>query len=322
MDQDLELINWVGIHFKRQGIMEKKPVALACRLDSERAIKLAKKIFEFLVQKGEVVYLETRIAPKIFPHNGMDLSEMTDENIKFIIIIGGDGSILRVAGSLSQRDPPPILGVNVGSVGFLDESNERIIFKDLTKALNGEFEYETSSKITPYIVKNSDEIRLNDALNEVLIVSSKSSKVLQISIRINNVFLNRSYLDGVIISTSTGSTAYNLSAGGAIVNPNIEIMQITPLNSFAGSGLKPIIVPLDSVVEIQLLRPRLDAKIVIDGQRIIKRIAPNTKIRIRRSNSKNKFIRFSRNYYSRLRKKIIGTVRVPLDDSPEEYYHE
>ena len=298
--------------------MEKKPIALACRLDSEKAIRLAKKVFEFLIHKGEDVYLETRIAPKIFPHNGMDLGEMSDENIKFIIIIGGDGSVLRVAGSLSQRDPPPILGVNVGSIGFLDESNERTIFKDLTKALNGEFEYEISSKITPYILKNSDEIRLSDALNEVLIVSSKSSKVLQISIKINNVFLNRSYLDGVIISTSTGSTAYNLSAGGAIVNPSVEIMQVTPLNSFAGSGLKPIVISLDSVVEIQLLRPRLDAKIVIDGQRIIKRIAPNTKIRIRKSTTTNKFIRFSRNYYSRLRRKIIGTVRVPLDDSPEE----
>ncbi|MFX1454804.1 MAG: NAD(+)/NADH kinase [Promethearchaeota archaeon] len=299
-------------------MIEKKQIALACRLDSDKAIKLTKRIFEFLVQKGEVVALETRIAPKIFPHNGMDLSEMTEENIKFIVIVGGDGSVLRVANSLTHREPPPILGVNVGSIGFLDESNERTIFKDLTRALNGDYEYEFCSKITPYIVKNSDEIRLSDALNEVLIISSKNSKVLQVSIRINNVFLNRSYLDGVIISTSTGSTAYNLSAGGAIVNPNLEIMQITPLNSFAGSGLKPIIVSLDSIVEIQLLRPRLDAKIVIDGQNIIERIAPNTRIRIRKSNTKNKFIRFSKSYYSRLRKKIIGTVRVPLDDSPEE----
>ncbi|MFX1308249.1 MAG: NAD(+)/NADH kinase [Promethearchaeota archaeon] len=299
--------------------MEKKPIALACRLDSERAIKLARRIFEFLVQKGEIVYLETRIAPKIFPHNGMDLGEMNAENIKFIIIVGGDGSILRVANSLSQQNPPPILGVNVGSIGFLDESNERMIFKDLMKVLNGKYTLELCSKITAYITKNSDEIKLTNALNEVLIVSSKSSKVLQVSIKIDGVFLNRSYLDGVIISTPTGSTAYNLSAGGAIVNPNIEIMQITPLNSFAGSGLKPIVVPIDSEVEIQLLRPRLDAKIVIDGQKIIKRIAPNTKIRIRKAKSKNKFIRFSGSYYSRLRKKIIGTVRrVPIDDSPEE----
>jgi NAD+ kinase len=299
--------------------MEKKPIALACRLDSERAIKLTRRIFEFLVQKGEVVYLETRIAPKIFPHNGMDLSEMTAENIKFIVIVGGDGSILRVASGLSQRNPPPILGVNVGSIGFLDESNERMIFRDLTRTLSGDYELEHCSKITAYISKNSGEVKLNNALNEVLIVSSKSSKVLQVSIKINGTFLNRSYLDGVIISTSTGSTAYNLSAGGAIVNPGMEIMQITPLNSFAGSGLKPIIVPIDSEVEIQLLRPRLDAKIVIDGQQIIKRLAPNTKIRIRKANSHNKFIRFSRSYYTRLRKKIIGTVRrVPIDDSPEE----
>ncbi|MFX1344004.1 MAG: NAD(+)/NADH kinase [Promethearchaeota archaeon] len=298
--------------------MEKKPIAIACRLDSEKAIKLAKRIFEFLVQKGEVVYLETRIAPKIFVHNGMDLAEMNADNIKFIVIIGGDGSILRVSSGLSQKDPPPILGVNVGSIGFLDESNERTIFKDLLKALKGEYECELCYKITPYIVKNSEEIRLNNALNEILIVSSKSSKVLQVSIRVNGVFLNRSYLDGVIISTSTGSTAYNLSAGGAIVNPNMEIMQITPVNSFAGSGLKPLILPIDSIIEVELLRPRLDAKIVIDGQKTIKKIAPNTKIRIRKANSHNKFIRFSKSYYSRLRKKILSTVRIPIDDSPEE----
>ncbi|MFX1311281.1 MAG: NAD(+)/NADH kinase [Promethearchaeota archaeon] len=298
--------------------MEKKPIAIACRLDSEKAIKVAKRIFEFLIQKGEVVYLETRIAPKIFPHNGMDLAEMTNENIKFIVTIGGDGSILRVASSLSQKNPPPILGVNVGSIGFLDESNERTIFKDLIHALNGEYECEICSKITPYIVKNSEEIKLMNALNEVLIVSSKSSKVLQVSIKINGSFLNRSYLDGVIISTSAGSTAYNLSAGGAIVNPILKIMQITPLNSFARSGLKPLIVPIDSEIEIQLLRPRLNAKIVIDGQRTIKEITPNTKIRIRNSKYQTKFIRFNRSYYSRLRKKIIGTLRVPLDDSPEE----
>ena len=298
--------------------MEKKPIALACRLDSERAIKLTRRIFEFLVQKGEIVYLETRIAPKIFPHNGMDLGDMTAENIKFIVIVGGDGSILRVANGLSQQNPPPILGVNVGSIGFLDESNGRMIFRDLSRVINGEYTLEVCSKLTAYIVKTSGEIKLSNALNEVLIISSKSSKVLQISIRIDGIFLNRSYLDGVIISTPTGSTAYNLSAGGAIINPNMESMQITPVNSFAGSGFKPMIVPLDSEIEIQLLRPRLDAKIVIDGQQIIKRIAPNTRVRIRKTKSQNKFIRFKGSYYTRLRKKIIGTVRrVPIDDSPE-----
>jgi len=302
--------------------MDKKAIAIASRMDSEKAIKLAKRIFEFLLKKGEVVYLETRISPKIIPQCGKDLISMTSDEISFVVVVGGDGSILRVAQNLPQDDPPPIFGVNIGSVGFLDESNERIVFKDLLKVLEGEFIIENSSKLTPYIVRNNDEIRLNNALNEILIVSSKSSKVLQVSIRVNGAFVNRSYLDGVIISTSTGSTAYNLSAGGSIVSPNTEIMQVTPLNSFASTGLRPLVLPIDSEIEVTLLRPRLNAKIIIDGQHTIKKIQPNTKIRIRKSNSQTKFIRLSENlyenYFKRLRKKIIGTLRVPIDDSPEE----
>jgi len=298
--------------------MEKKTIALACRMDSERAIKLTKRIFELLVKKGEVIYLETRIAPKIFPHNGRDLNEMTAENTKFLVSIGGDGTLLRVSGGLSQNNPPPILGVNVGSVGFLDESNDRTIFKDINLVLNGEYSIEKCSKIAPYIVKNGEEIKLRNALNEVLVVSSKSSKVLQTSIKINGIFINRSYLDGVIVSTSIGSTAYNLSAGGAIVSPKLEIMQLTPLNSFAGFGVRPIVLPIDSEIEITLIRPRLNAKIIIDGQQTIKKIQPNTKIIVRKANSQAKFIRFNDSYFKRLRKKIIGGIRVPLDDSPEE----
>lgn len=306
--------------------MEKKGIAIACRMDSERAIKLAKRIFEFLIKKGEVVYPETRIAPKILPHSGKDLNEMISNDIKFLISIGGDGTLLRVANRLPQNDPyepPPIFGVNIGSIGFLDESNERIVFKDLNPLLNGEYIIEKCSKITPYIVKDNEEIKLKNALNEILIVSSKHSKVLQVSVRVNGVFLNRSYLDGVIISTSTGSTAYNLSAGGSIITPNTEIMQITPLNSFARSGLRPMVLPIESEIEIELLRPRLNAKIVVDGQQVIKDIQPNTLIRIRKANSETHLIRLSKNlyenYFKRLRKKIIGTGRfLPIDDSPEE----
>ena len=252
----------------------------------------------------------------------MDLDDMNSQNTKFIISIGGDGTVLRVANSLSQDDPPPILGVNIGSLGFLDESNEKKIFNDINKALKGEFILEKCCKITPYIVRNNEEYKLDNALNEILVISSKSSKVLLVSVKIDGVFLNRSYMDGIIVSTSVGSTAYNLSAGGSIVKSSLDIMQVTPLNSFARSGLKPIIIPIDSEVEMKLLRHRLDADIVIDGQKSIRNVSPNTTIKIRKADSYNYFIRFSKNlsdnYFKRLRRKIIGTIRVPLDDSPEE----
>ncbi len=304
--------------------MVEKAVALACRMDSERALALTKKIYVYLIkQKGETVFLETRIAPKIFPLNGKDLNEMTSENTKFAISIGGDGTLLRVAQGLNQKDSPPIFGVNIGSIGFLDESNERTVFNDLDKILNGKYILEKCTRLTAYIVKNeTEEIKLNNALNEILIISSKASKIMQVSVKINGIFLNRSYLDGIIISTSTGSTAYNLSAGGAIVDPQLHIMQITPLNSYAQSGLKPIILPIESEIGIKLLRPRIEAKIVIDGQRVIKAIQPNTIIKVRKANSDVKFIRLSNtvdeNYIKRLRKKIINTHRgLPLNDSPE-----
>ncbi len=302
--------------------MEKKPISLACRMDSERAINLTKKIFEFLVKKGEIVQMETRIAPKIFPHSGMDLKEMTKDNTKFLVSVGGDGTILRVAGGLPPRNSPPILGVNIGSIGFLDETNERNVFNDINRVLKGDFLIEKCSKLTAFLLRDSEEIRLSNALNEVLIISSKSSKVLLASVKINGCYLNRSYLDGIIVSTSVGSTAYNLSAGGAIVKSTMDIMQITPLNSFARSGLKPIVLPIDSEVEIQLLRPRLSAKIIIDGQKTLKDVQPKSIVRIRKANSYTSFIRLSKsisdNYIRRLRKKIIGTIKVPLDDSPEE----
>ncbi|TFG28055.1 MAG: NAD(+)/NADH kinase [Promethearchaeota archaeon] len=302
-------------------MMIKKGISLACRMDSERAINLTKKLFDYLVKKDEIVHLETRIAPKIMPHNAMDLGDMTAENTKFIITTGGDGTVLRVASNLSQKDPPPILGVNIGSIGFLDESNERTIFKDINQILNGNYVIEKCSKLTAYILRDSEEIRLNNALNEILIISSKNSKVLLVSVKIDGTYLNRSYLDGVIISTSVGSTAYNLSAGGSIITPSLEIMQLTPLNSYARSGLKPIVLPIDSEIELKLLRSRLNARIIIDGQRTYKKIQPNTIIKIRKANVYSSFIRLSRNvtdsYIKRLRKKIIGTIRVPLDDSPE-----
>jgi len=302
--------------------MEKKSIALACRMDSERAIKLTKRIFEFLVKKGELVYLETRIAPKIFPHNGMDLNAMTSRDILFVLSVGGDGTLLRVANGLSQKDPPPIFGINIGSIGFLDESNERRVFKDLIKLLKGDYIIESCARLSAYIVRDSEEIKIGNALNEVLIVSSKHSKVLQVLVKVNGYYLNRSYLDGVIISTSTGSTAYNLSAGGSIVSPTLDIMQLTPLNSYARSGLRPIVLPIDTEIEIKLLRPRLNARIVIDGQHTLKKIQPNTRIRIRKANSHTKLIRLSdnlyENYFRRLRKKIIGTIKTPWDDSPEE----
>jgi NAD+ kinase len=303
--------------------MENKGILIAARMDKKEAIELARSIFDFLREKGEEVYYETRLSPKFDGYHSKDLNSATNDIIRFVIVIGGDGSVMRVASGLDQQNPPPIFGVNIGSIGFLDETNEIKVYKDLKQVLKGHYIVEEVSKITAYLIKsNSEKTKLKNALNEVLIVSSTHSKVLQVSIKINGVYLNRSYLDGVIISTSTGSTAYNLSAGGAIVFPTLDVLQITSLNAFGRSGLKPIVVPIDSEIEIKLLRPRLNAKVILDGRHFYEQIQPKTRIIVTKADSKFKFIRLSKNldksYFKRLKRKIIGTLKVPLEDSPEE----
>lgn len=303
--------------------MEKKSIVITCRTDLPKAIKLTRKILEYLENKNESVFLDRKLAHFISPSKERDLASLTNEEIKFVISIGGDGTILRVASALSrQNNPPPIFGVNIGSVGFLDESTEVNAFKDLNNVLNNEYIVEKCSRIAPFIVRGNLEEQLSNALNEILIVSSNHSKIMHSAIKINGIFIDKVNSDGVIISTSTGSTAYNLSAGGAIVAPSLEIVQITPLNIFTRNGLKPIVLPIDCEIEIKLLRPYLYAQILIDGQISYKKVLPNTTIRIRKVNAHTKFIRLSENVYSnyisRLRQKIIPSMN-SLENLPKIY---
>jgi NAD+ kinase len=246
---------------------------------------------------------------------------MDENSVKLIISVGGDGTLLRIAGNL-PRNPAPLFGINIGSVGFLDEfdfsESEDLIYKVLDRIIAGDYFIESSMRLSAVCNRK----RLQNALNEVYIVSSKPSKVLHVSIKIDNVLLNTAYLDGVLISTQAGSTAYSLSAGGTLVDPRLKIIQIVPVNPFARTGgINPIIIPSTSEVEIELIRPKLNALVVIDGQQEY-HAYPRSIIKIRNADSNLKFVRLKKDfkslYYEKLRLKILTGVKIPREDSPEE----
>ena len=176
----------------------------------------------------------------------------------------------------------------------------------------------TNSRNVPRLATFIDNQRVPDALNEVLIISSKPSKVLYVNIHVDDNFFTSSYLDGVIVSTNTGSTAYALSAGGVLLDPREQAFEIVPLNPFAGTGgFRPLVVPTFSTIEVQLLRPRLNGTVVIDGQ-IEFKIGPKSKIRVQRSETDISFIRFKdkieARFYDKVRDKIIFSRKL-ADDS-------
>jgi NAD+ kinase len=291
-------------------------IGIACRLDSPEAIEVVQIITDLLLARKEKIFYETRISSKFIRHYAKNLGDMNRSNTKFVISVGGDGTVLRVAQNLPQENPPPILGVNLGSVGFLDESDRNTMARDLDAVFTGHYHYEKCVRLATYVGNQ----RLPDALNEVLIISSKPSKVLYVNIQIDGSYFTSSYLDGLIISTHTGSTAYALSAGGVLLDPRVECFEVVPLNPFAGTGVfRPVITPATSEISINLERPRLNGTIVIDGQTEYK-VSPQIKIKIRRSESDLFFIRFKESvhgsYYERVRNKILFSRKLQ-DDSLE-----
>ena len=197
-----------------------RAIAIACRLDSPQTLDVVQFISDYLMAKNEKILYETRISSKFLRHLACNLGNMTTDNIKFIISVGGDGTVLRVVQNLPKENPPPILGVNLGSVGFLDETDadQENLKTDLDRVLQGDYHIERAARLSTFIGNH----RLPVALNEVLVISSKPSKVLYVSVKVDGAEFTSSYLDGLIIATHTGSTAYALSAGGSLLDPRLN----------------------------------------------------------------------------------------------------
>ncbi len=308
-----------------------RAVAIASRLDSPKAIQVTKDLAGFLVEKHIKVISEARIA-NILGLPGKSLYEMNKDEVPVVICVGGDGTILRVAQKLPYRNPPGILGVNVGAVGFLAEFDipqfPQLVSTDLYEErclrLSCFIDEGTPSQ-NSYNTHNShgshqQHASMPPALNEILVITSRPSKALSITIRVNGKVFSTGYVDGIIISTPTGSTAYSLSAGGSIMSPDVEAIQIVPVCPVARTGLKPLVVKPDSTIEIELLRPKLNAVVAIDGQQEIV-LSSARKVTIKKSTSSISLLRSERSsFFSRLNRKLLPGAKfpVPKHDQPEE----
>ncbi|MHA1681750.1 MAG: NAD(+)/NADH kinase [Promethearchaeota archaeon] len=303
----------------RELIGTEKAIGIASRLDSGKAIAITKDLINFFVNNKVKVYPEARIANLVSAGVfGKPLNEMNRFEVPLVISVGGDGTILRVAQNLPFKNPSAILGINVGAVGFLAEFDltgkepfEEILSTDLKE--------ERCMRLSTHIEKTE---RLPLALNEVLIITSRPSKALSITIRVDGQEFSSGYVDGILVCTPTGSTAYSLSAGGSIMVPELDAIQIVPVCPFARTGLKPLVIGTESVVEIELLRPKLNAIVAIDGQREYT-IMPSNNITIRKSTNYIRCLRspnLKKSFFSRLNNKLLPGARfpVPRHDSPEE----
>jgi NAD+ kinase len=183
---------------------------------------------------------------------------------ELIVAVGGDGTMLHAAHIASQADVP-LLGVNRGRLGFLADIGPAAMCKSLDDVLAGRFERKTRAMLTARIVRNSETLRSTQALNDVVLQKWETGRMLDFETWIDGHYVNTHGGDGLIVATSTGSTAYALSCGGPILHPEVEALVVVPICPHTLSD-RPIVVRGESQIEIRLVnRPNAKAQITCDG---------------------------------------------------------
>jgi NAD+ kinase len=272
-----------------------KSVGLVARYDKKQALKLVEELAEYLRSKNLEVYIEDTLAGKVnAKEKTIPLAKMKTD---FIITIGGDGTILRACVAIPKPEPP-ILAINMGVRGFLTEVQPKEACTAVERCLKGEFKSEKCAKLAV----STGEGAIPDALNDIVISAGETSKILYTQILKDEKPLLKCQADGLIVSTQTGSTGYSLSAGGPVLDPEVDAFVLTPICSL--TVFRSLVFPADSKVTIQAIRPKT-MLVLVDGnyRQLVK--SKNPTLTVTRSKNVTSFIRFKDDFYHRLRSRLL-----------------
>ena len=228
------------------------------------------------------------------------------KRVDLVLVLGGDGTLLGMAGRIGQADVNiPILGVNFGGLGFLTEVTLPELYATLEAALTGSAQ--TDERMTMRAITSRDGASFDDrvVLNDVVLTQGTLSRIIDLSVTVDDQFVTRVRADGLIVSSPTGSTAYNLAAGGPILHPQVDGLVITPIAAHTLTN-RPLVVPGSSEVRVQ---PHMDGSrdevyVTFDGQFGF-RLMDKDVVSVRRSERPIRLIRATaRSYFEILREKL------------------
>jgi NAD+ kinase len=219
-----------------------------------------------------------------------------------ILVLGGDGTLLKAARLYGDRGTP-ILGVNLGGLGFLTEIALEEFYSILEKISQGDFQTETRMMLNAEIIRRDQVLEPTVFLNDVVINKGALARIIDLETSIDDQFLTTYRADGLIVATPTGSTAYNLAAGGPILHPALKTIIITPICPFTLTN-RPIIVQDNAVIDIRLGAKSRDVWLTFDGQ-IGHPLQPGDLVRVQRASGQITLIKSPfKNYFEILRAKL------------------
>ena len=278
---------------------EFRRVGLVAKRTSPEALKAATEVAEWLSRRGlEVAFDETvAAADSGEPMVGFDPAAGYD----LVVVLGGDGTLLSVARGLQHE--VPILGVNLGSLGFLTDVGRGELYPALVDLLAGSYQIEQRALLDVRLARAGGGGASWRVLNDAVITKSALARIVELTYRIDGHMLAACRSDGLIISTPTGSTAYNLSAGGPILDPQLPVVVLTPICPHTLT-LRPIVVPDSSVIEVTLETPREEVFLTLDGQEGAP-LDQGDRVSVRRSEANVRLVKTSAHrFYDGLRDKL------------------
>jgi NAD+ kinase len=228
-------------------------------------------------------------------------------DVDLVIVLGGDGTLLSMATRIAQagRDIP-ILGVNFGSLGFLTETRIDELYTSLESVMNGTALIDERAMLSAEAFRNREQFDSRVVLNDVVFTKAALSRIIELSVSVSTGLVTKVKADGLIIATATGSTAYNLAAGGPIVHPHVDALVLTPIAPHTLTN-RPIVIPGSETIDV---RPHIDADtgddiyVTYDGQSGYP-LQKGDVVTVRKSDRKLRLIKApARSYFAVLREKL------------------
>jgi len=270
-------------------------VALFPNLKKSRSKSIALGIKEFLLAHKVTVVMDDQEAGML----GTDpISKINPKDIQLQIVLGGDGTILRIFHSHSEIEAP-LLGINLGSLGFLAETPITDIYPTLEAIIAGTCDVEERIIIQGETINGEKCF----AVNEIVVHRARNPSLIDLSIHVDGIYLNTFSADGVIVATPCGSTAYSLSAGGPILTPELDVLVLTPISPHTISN-RPIVLKPKQEIQIQYISEHGPVEICYDGIHTF-HMSTGEVFYIKPSTKKFRLIHFQkRDYFSTLRSKL------------------
>jgi NAD+ kinase len=278
-----------------------KNIGIVAKRNQPKALALARRLATWLRRKHRTVLLEAEVAKALRLADGVSKQEMMARG-DLVIVLGGDGTLLSVARHSGTRRVP-VLGVNLGGLGFLTDVRPEEIFPALERVLGGHYQLEQRSMLEASATRNGKVVQRFQALNDVVINKGALARILDLETSVDGMPICTYKADGLIVATPTGSTAYSLSAGGAIVEPSVGVVLVSPICPHTLTQ-RPIVLPGRSHLRIAVRSPDEDVVLTVDGQEGMK-LANDDVVEVRPSKNRVLLVRSpTHSFFELLRTKL------------------